>query len=118
MNPENQDPSQLQNRSTPASSSAPDPSTLGIHVELFGIPRQRAGVSEVFLKFDREPISLADVIARLAQGFPPLKETCFTSGKINREYILSLNGDQFVREGNTELRLGDRLLLLSADAGG
>lgn len=107
-----------QNRTTPDSSSAPDPSTRGIHVELFGIPRQRAGVSEVFLEFDREPISLADVFARLAQDIPPLKETCFPSGKMNRDYILSLNGDQFVREGKTELHLGDRLLLLSADAGG
>ena len=101
-----------------SSSSAARSTSLGIHVELFGIARQRAGVGEVLVIFEREPITLADVVAQLATKFPKLEETCFEKGKIKRDYVVSLNGDQFVREGNTVLHLGDRLLLLSADAGG
>ena len=43
-----------------------------IHVELFGIPRQRAGTPTVCLEFGGERVALAAVVDELARRFPGL----------------------------------------------
>jgi molybdopterin converting factor small subunit len=84
-----------------------------MHVEFLGIPRERAGVSEV--EIDAE--TLGQALTTLAARFPALREL-ITPGGLHASVAANLNGDQFVRDPDTSLGANDRLLLLSADAGG
>ncbi len=87
---------------------------MNITVELFGIPRARAGVARTEAHGPR----LADVLADLARRFPPLAAECFADGRLRTGYLANLNGQRFVADPSTMLRPGDSLLILSADAGG
>ena len=87
---------------------------MSIRVELFGIPRDRAGVAET----TAEGPDLAGVLADLAVRFPGLAESCFDGPHLRPGYVANVNGDQFVSDPHTLLRAGDALLILSADAGG
>jgi len=85
-----------------------------IEVELFGLPRQAAGV-------DRAAAAGADlgaVVADLARRFPGLAAACFADGRLRPGCLACVNGGRFVTDPATPLAPGDRLLLLSADAGG
>ena len=84
-----------------------------MHVEFLGIPRERAGVPEV--EIDAE--TLGQALTVLASRFPALREL-IPAGGLHASVAANLNGDQFVRDLNTSLAADDRLLLLSADAGG
>jgi molybdopterin converting factor small subunit len=82
-------------------------------VEFFGIPRERAGVSEVELHAG----TLGEVCGMLAVRFPALNGLVTVEG-LHPTIAASVNGDLFVRDIDTTLAAGDRLLILSADAGG
>ncbi len=84
-----------------------------VRVELFGIPRRRAGVAFADARGSR----LRDVLADLADRFPGL-ETCIDRDRLLPGYIANLNGDRFISDPDTALSPGDSLLILSADAGG
>ena len=84
-----------------------------MHVEFLGIPRERAGVSEV--EIDAE--TLGQALTTLAARFPALREL-ITAGGLHASVAANLNGDQFFRDLNISVAADDRLLLLSADAGG
>jgi molybdopterin converting factor small subunit len=84
-----------------------------MHVEFLGIPRERAGLSEVEI----DAGTLGEALAVLAARFPALREL-MTAGGLHASVAANLNGDQFVSDLNTSLAADDRLLLLSADAGG
>jgi molybdopterin converting factor small subunit len=84
-----------------------------MHVEFLGIPRERAGLSEVEI----DAGTLGEALALLAARFPALREL-MTAGGLHASVAANLNGDQFVSDPNTSLAAHDRLLLLSADAGG
>ena len=84
-----------------------------ITIELFGIPRQRAGVAAIRLHAD----TLADVVRQLDVSYPKLGLTQ-ADGTLSPHYLLSMNGACFVRDIRTSLPANARLLLLSADAGG
>ena len=85
-----------------------------VHVEFFGIPRQRAGVAAC----DAAPGSLGQVLKELAKRYPQLAEGCLDQGRLRKGFIANLNGDRFVESLDTPLQAGDCLLILSADAGG
>lgn len=85
-----------------------------VQVELFGIPRQRAGQSVVEARGPR----LADVLADLAIRFPALAECCIDGDRLRAGYVASLGGRQFVTDPQTQLAPGEPVLILSADAGG
>jgi sulfur-carrier protein len=87
---------------------------MTITVELFGIPRQRAGVAQI----EAQGVRLDEVLADLARRFPRLAEECIADGQLQNGYLANLNGQRFVAEGATPLAPGDALLILSADAGG
>jgi sulfur-carrier protein len=89
---------------------------MSITVELFGIPRQRAGVA----KTDATGARLGEVVADLARRFPRLAEECFREdrGGLKPGTLANLNGERFVTDPATVLAPGDALLILSADAGG
>ena len=82
-------------------------------VEFFGIPRERTGVAELELHAG----TLGEVCGALAARFPSLSGLVTAEG-LHPTIAASLNGDVFIRDLTTTLAAGDRLLILSADAGG
>jgi len=84
-----------------------------VTVEFFGIPRQRAGRAELQVAAG----TVADLLAAVVQACPGLAGVV-RDGRLGPHYLLSLDGRQFVSDPATVLRPGERLLLLSADAGG
>lgn len=90
-----------------------------ISVELFGIARSRAGVSEWDQSFaDEANVTLETVLRELVREFPQLEGECIANGGLTAAFVVNLNGARFVRDRDTRLKDGDCLLLLSADAGG
>jgi molybdopterin converting factor small subunit len=87
---------------------------MSITVELFGIPRQRAGVARIEATGTR----LDEVVANLARRFPRLAEECFYEGRLRSGTLVNLNGQRFVSDPATALQPGDAILIFSADAGG
>jgi molybdopterin converting factor small subunit len=85
-----------------------------VTVEFYGIPRQRAGRAEL-----RVPAgTVADALAAVEQACPALAGLRQADGRLSAHYLLSLNGDRFVRDLRQPLEAGDCLIVLSADAGG
>jgi molybdopterin converting factor small subunit len=84
-----------------------------MHVEFFGIPRERAGVSE--LEVDAR--TLGELLDALAARFPELRQLITRDG-LDSSVAANLNGDLFVRDRTMLLAENDHVLLLSADAGG
>lgn len=90
-----------------------------VTVELFGVARLLAKTSSVSLPV-REGATLAEVCSALAEALPELRGRVIAGdGKaLARGYACNLNGLDFVRDPGAAVRPGDRLLILSADAGG
>jgi molybdopterin converting factor small subunit len=84
-----------------------------MHVEFLGIPRERAGISEMELEAD----TLGQVLGELSARCPGLSELITDTG-LHPSIVANLNGDEFVKSLETRLAADDRLLILSADAGG
>ena len=84
-----------------------------MHVEFLGIPRERAGMSEV----EVDAATLGQLLATLANQFPALRELITARG-LHSSIAANLNGDAFVSDLNTVLAADDCVLLLSADVGG
>jgi molybdopterin converting factor small subunit len=84
-----------------------------MHVEFFGVPRERAGVSELEVHAD----TLGQLLGMLAARVPSLSEI-IQRDRLHPAFVANLNGDRFVTDPGTPLRAGDSVLILSADAGG
>jgi sulfur-carrier protein len=84
-----------------------------MHVELLGIPRQRAGISELEVQAD----TLGELLGRLAARIPLLGELIGVD-RLHPAFVANLNGDRFVSDPGTPLAEDDCVLILSADAGG
>ena len=87
---------------------------MQVTVELFGIARAHAGISQTTAEGD----CLGDVLADLAARFPALAETCIDGRRLRPEFTANLGGQRFVTSPETPLADGDSVLLLSLDAGG
>jgi molybdopterin converting factor small subunit len=85
-----------------------------ITVEFFGIPRHRAGRPELTVPAR----TVAELIATIERECPGLAGLRRDDGGLAPHYLLSINGERFTADQQQELQPGDRLLLLSADAGG
>jgi molybdopterin converting factor small subunit len=85
-----------------------------VTIELFGIPRQRAGVAHVTVR----AATLADALRQLEAACPKLTGLTQTDGSLSPHYLLSIDGACFVGDLRTSVSAQTRLLLLSADAGG
>ncbi|REJ69266.1 MAG: molybdopterin synthase sulfur carrier subunit [Planctomycetota bacterium] len=85
-----------------------------IEVELFGIPRSRAGVAKTTAQGER----LGEVLGDLEARFPGLAESCIEGGQLKPGYVCNVGGQRFVTDPQLPLAAGDVVLLLSADAGG
>ena len=84
-----------------------------MHVEFLGVPRQRAGISQLEVHAD----TLGQLLGTLATQIPPLREFIAVD-RLHSSFIANLNGDRFVSDPSTPLVNDDRVLILSADAGG
>jgi molybdopterin converting factor small subunit len=85
-----------------------------VAIELFGIPRLRAGIG--LIRVDAS--SIREALAELCRACPALEDSLLRQGRVHEAFRLSVNGETFVSDLNTPLRDGDALLLLSADVGG
>jgi molybdopterin converting factor small subunit len=84
-----------------------------MHVEFLGVPRERAGIAEI----DVEADTLGRLLGTLAARMPGLAELIAVD-RLHSSLAASLNGDRFISDPDTPLRDEDRVLILSADAGG
>jgi molybdopterin converting factor small subunit len=84
-----------------------------MYVEFLGIPRERAGISELEIEAE----TLGELLRTLVARMPSLG-TLMADGGLHPAIAANLNGDLFVSDPDTRLASGDRLLLLSADVGG
>ena len=84
-----------------------------MRVEFFGLSRERAGVAEIEVQAD----TLGQLFGVLAVQFPSLADLIGV-GPLSASLVANLNGDQFVRDPALRLGKDDRVLILSADAGG
>ena len=84
-----------------------------MYVEFLGIPRERAGTSELEVQAE----TLGQLLKALATRCPALAELISLDG-LHPSIVANLNGDEFVSDLATPLADDDRLLILSADAGG
>jgi molybdopterin converting factor small subunit len=87
---------------------------MSVIIELFGVPRLRAGSG----RFTVEAETVSDALAALAHSAPALAELVSTDGALNAAYRLSVNADRFITDPATPLADGDTLLILAADVGG
>jgi molybdopterin-guanine dinucleotide biosynthesis protein A len=91
------------------------PSPCRIHVELFGVPRRRAGLGCV----EVEGTTLREALLALARACPALVGSALTAeGTVGPAAIVSLNGIRFTTEPSTPLTDGDTLMLLDVECGG
>jgi hypothetical protein len=85
-----------------------------VTVEFFGIPRLRAGRRELRVQAGTARSALAAVEAVC----PGLRGVCREDGTLSPHYLLSRDGERFITDLGEVVEAGERLLLLSADAGG
>jgi molybdopterin converting factor small subunit len=84
-----------------------------MHVEFLGVSRERAGVDEIDVKAE----TLGRLLGTLAVQMPGLAELIAVD-RLHPSMAANLNGDRFISDPDTPLRDDDRVLILSADAGG
>jgi molybdopterin converting factor small subunit len=84
-----------------------------MHVEFFGVPRERAGIPGLELHAD----TLGQLLGLLAERMPSLSEI-IENDRLHPAFVANLNGDRFVTDPATPLRSDDSVLILSSDAGG
>jgi molybdopterin converting factor small subunit len=84
-----------------------------MHVEFLGVPRQRAGISQMEVQAD----TLGQLLGMLASQIPSLRDL-IASDQLHSSFVANLNGDRFVNDPGTPLGADDCVLILSADAGG
>jgi molybdopterin converting factor small subunit len=84
-----------------------------MQVEFLGIPRQRAGISQLEVPAD----TLGQLLRTLTAQIPTLGEV-IAGNRLHPSFVANLNGDRFVSDPSTSLSEDDCLLILSADAGG
>jgi len=85
-----------------------------VTIELFGVPRLRAGTDAL----DVKAATLGEAFRALASGCPALEPTVVEDGRLKPFYSVALNGAVVPSDPSTPLADGDIVLLLSADAGG
>ncbi|HXG52940.1 MAG TPA: NTP transferase domain-containing protein [candidate division Zixibacteria bacterium] len=88
-------------------------------VELFGAARLLARTPEVSLTIPAGS-ALAEVFAALAERVPALSNRVVDPERrrLAPGYACNINGLDFVRDSSVKINPGDRILILSADAGG
>ena len=84
-----------------------------MYVEFLGVPRQRAGVTELRV----EARTLGQLLETLSTRLPSLS-ALIVGDRLHSSFTANLNGDEFISDPRTPLGEDDCVLILSADAGG
>ena len=84
-----------------------------MHVEFFGVSRDRAGMADLEVQAD----TLGTLLGTLAARMPRLAELIDVD-RLHPSLAASLNGDCFISDPGTPLGDQDRVLIVSSDAGG
>jgi molybdopterin synthase sulfur carrier subunit len=85
-----------------------------VTIELYGVPRLRAGRDALTV----EARSLGEALRALGASCPALDPSVVRGGELLPHYLIARNGTQFTADPATPLDPGDVLVLLAADAGG
>jgi molybdopterin converting factor small subunit len=99
----------------PASISVSD--SIYVTVELFGVARLLVKTKEVSLSLAPDA-TLAHVFSALAEKLPVLAGRIINSDGLISGYACNINGLDFVRTPSAKVNSGDKIFILSADAGG
>ena len=91
--------------------------TISVSVELFGIARMLTKTQSVSLDLN-EGATLAQVFSALGEKLPALVGRVLNSGGLINGYSCNVNGLNFVRAPDVKVSSGDKIFILSADAGG
>jgi molybdopterin-guanine dinucleotide biosynthesis protein A len=98
----------------PHASVSPPP-LAQVSVELFGVPRLRAGVDRLTVS----AANLGEALAALCRACPALLGSVVSDeGSLHPAYVVNLNGEHFTRDPSTPLQDGDAMILLAVDVGG
>ena len=102
-----------------SSASRTDDELVSCTVELFGMARMLAKTKMVDLALPQQA-TLSDVFSELAEKLPTLVGRVINPEKNNliSGCACNVNGLDFVRNPTAKIRTGDKILILSADAGG
>jgi len=84
-----------------------------MHVEFFGVSRDRAGVADLEVQAD----TLGRLLGTLSARMPGLAEL-INVDRLHPSLAANLNGDAFISDPDTPLADHDRVLIVSSDAGG
>jgi molybdopterin-guanine dinucleotide biosynthesis protein A len=100
-------------------SIAPASQSIVCTVELFGVARLRAKTKAVPLELPPDA-DLAQVFLALAERLPMLVGSVIAAEKntLVKGQACNVNGRDFVRDFHTKINTGDRIFIVSADAGG
>jgi len=91
--------------------------TISVSVELFGVARMLTKTQSVSLDLN-EGATLAQVFSALGEKLPALVGRVLNAGGLIHGYSCNLNGLNFVRAPDVKVSSGDKIFILSADAGG
>jgi len=90
---------------------------ISVSIELFGVARMLAKTQSVSL--DLVPgATLAHALSALAEKLPMLAGRVIGGRGLIAGYTCNINGRDFVRAPGTPINSGDKIFILSADAGG
>lgn len=84
-----------------------------MYVEFLGIPRERAGLSEV--EIDAQ--SLGELLGTLTDRFPRFGDLV-VDDRLHPSVAANLNGESFISDPGTRFDTDDHLIILSSDVGG
>jgi molybdopterin-guanine dinucleotide biosynthesis protein A len=90
---------------------------VSVSVELFGVARLLAKTQFVSVEL-AQGATLAQVFAALREKLPALADRVVNADGMVSGYACNINGLDFVRDPETKIHSGDKVLILSADAGG
>jgi molybdopterin-guanine dinucleotide biosynthesis protein A/molybdopterin converting factor small subunit len=93
--------------------------SVPVTVELFGVARLLANTKEVFLSLP-QAATLSHVCQALAAEHPVLLGRVINPDRssLSSGYACNINGLEFVKNPNAKINPGDKVFILSADAGG
>ena len=90
---------------------------ISVSVELFGVARLLAKTQSVSLSLPQDA-TLANVFSALTERLPVLLGRIISSDGLISGYTCNINGLDFVRAPSAKVNSGDKIFILSADAGG
>jgi molybdopterin-guanine dinucleotide biosynthesis protein A len=91
--------------------------STSVSVELFGVARLVAKTKVVSLSLPQDA-TLTHVFSALAKRFPALNGRIINADGLISGYTCNINGLDFVRAPSAKIKSGDKIFILSADAGG